>query len=142
QQKQSVTLFDWFNYFTKKKVLPKSDLWKCPQCNALKKATKKIDLWLLPKVLIIKLKDVNYIRYFRDDIDLFIDCLIQDLDLSQFVLNPAEKAKAKYDLIAVCNRIGNLSDEHYTTHAKSSLDKQWHTFNDSKISDVNVEDVI
>ncbi|CAF3545275.1 unnamed protein product [Rotaria sordida] len=142
QQKQSVTLFDWFNYFTKKKVLRKSDLWKCPQCNALKKATKKIDLWLLPKVLIIKLKDVNYTRYFRDDIDLLIDCPIQDLDLSQFVLNPAEKAKAKYDLIAVCNRIGNLSDEHYTTHAKSSLDKQWHTFNDSKISDVNVEDVI
>ncbi|CAF0750754.1 unnamed protein product [Rotaria sp. Silwood1] len=142
QQKRSATLFDWFHYFTKKKVLPKNDLWKCPQCNALKKATQKIDLWLLPKVLIIKLKHHNYTSYFRDNIDLLIDCPIHDLDLSQFVLNPDEKLKAKYNLIAVCNDMNSLSSGHYTTHAKSSIDKKWHTFDDSKISDVNENDVI
>ncbi|CAF3266352.1 unnamed protein product [Rotaria sp. Silwood2] len=101
-----------------------------------------MDLWLLPKVLIVQLKRFNYNRYFRDKIDLLIDCPRHNLDLSQFVVNPAEKVKAKYDLIVVSNHMGGLGDGHYTTHAKNSIDKKWHTFDDSKVLDVNEDDVI
>ncbi|CAF1224949.1 unnamed protein product [Rotaria sordida] len=142
QQKQSTTLLDCFKCFTKKEVLSDDDLWKCPKCNELKKATKKIDLWLLPKVLIVQLKRFNYTRYFRDKIDLFVDCPIRNLDLSQFVLNPDEKPKAKYDLIAVSNHMGYLGGGHYTAHAKNSIDKKWHTFNDSYVSEINEDRII
>ncbi|CAF3882728.1 unnamed protein product [Rotaria sp. Silwood2] len=77
--------------------------------------------------------------------NLLQSCLDDHIDfnnLSQFVLNPNEITKAKYDLIAVCNHIGSLSKEHYITHAKSCIDKRWHTFDDSTVSDVNEDDVV
>ncbi|CAF4316324.1 unnamed protein product [Rotaria sp. Silwood2] len=142
QQKRPTTLSDCFKYFTKKEVLSDDDLWKCPKCNELKKATKKFDIWILPKVLIVQLKRFNYTRYFRDKIDLFVDCPLQDLDLSQFVLNPAEKLKAKYDLIAVSNHMGYLGGGHYTAYAKNCNDKKWHVFNDSYVSEIYQDRII
>ncbi|CAF2712660.1 unnamed protein product [Rotaria sp. Silwood2] len=142
QQKRTTTLLDCFKYFTKKEVLSDDDLWKCSQCNELKKATKKIDIWRLPKVLIVQLKRFSYTRHFRDKIDLFVDCPIRDLDLSKFVLNSDEKPQAKYDLIAVSNHMGYLGGGHYTAHAKNSIDKKWHTFNDSHVSEVNENGII
>jgi len=142
QQKRPITLLDCFKCFTKKEVLSDDDLWRCPKCKEFQKATKKIDLWLLPKVLIIQLKRFSYTRYFRDKIDLFVDCPIHNLDLSQFVLNPAEKSKAKYDLIAISNHSGYLGGGHYTAYAKNSSDKKWHSFNDSYVSEVNEANII
>ncbi len=142
QQKPSTTLLDCFKYFTTKETLSDDDLWNCPKCKELKKATKKIDLWLLPKVLIVQLKRFNYTRYFRDKIDLFIDCPLRDLDLSQFVQNPSQKTKTKYDLIAVSNHMGGLGGGHYTAHAKNVNDNKWHTFDDSYVSDVDENSVI
>jgi ubiquitin carboxyl-terminal hydrolase 4/11/15 len=141
-KRETTTLLDCFKYFTKTEVLSDNDLWRCPKCKQFEKATKKIDLWLLPKVLIIQLKRFSYTSYFRDKIDLFVDCPIRNFDLSQFVLNPAEKSKAKYDLIAVSNHSGYLGGGHYTAHAKNSTDKQWHTFNDSLISEINEARII
>lgn len=143
QQKQSTTtLLDCFKYFTTKETLSDNDQWYCPKCKQLKNASKKIDLWLLPKVLIVQLKRFNYTRHYRDKIDLFIECPIYDLDLSQFVLNPAEKANAKYDLIAVSNHMGGLGGGHYTAHAKNIHDNKWHTFDDSCVTDIDENSVI
>jgi len=143
QYKQSTTtLLDCFKYFTTKETLSDNDQWYCPKCKQLKNASKKIDLWLLPKVLIVQLKRFNYTRHYRDKIDLFIDCPIYDLDLSQFVLNPFEKANAKYDLIAVSNHMGGLGGGHYTAHAKNAHDQKWHTFDDSCVTDIDESNVI
>jgi ubiquitin C-terminal hydrolase len=143
QHKQSTTsLLDCFKYFTTKETLSDNDQWYCPKCKLLKNASKKIDLWLLPKVLIVQLKRFNYTRHYRDKIDLLIDCPIYDLDLSQFVLNPSEKANAKYDLIAVSNHMGGLGGGHYTAHAKNMHDHKWHTFDDSCVSDIDESNVI
>jgi ubiquitin C-terminal hydrolase len=142
QQKQSTTLIDCFKHFTKKETLSNDDLWMCPKCKELKRASKKIDLWLLPKVLIVQLKRFSYTRYYRDKIDLLVDCPLRDLDLSQYVLNPAEKSKAKYDLIAVSNHMGGLGGGHYTAHAKNMHDNRWHTFDDSYVSETHEDNVI
>jgi len=142
QSKQSTTLADCFKHFTKKEILSTDDLWNCPKCKEMKRASKKIDLWLLPKVLIVQLKRFNYDRYYRDKIDIFVDCPLTDLDLSQYVLNPTEKLKAKYDLIGVSNHMGGLGGGHYTAHAKNVYDDKWHTFDDSSVSEVNEDNVI
>lgn len=143
QHKLSTTsLLDCFKYFTTKETLSDNDQWYCPKCKQLKNASKKIDLWLLPKVLIVQLKRFNYTRHYRDKIDLFIDCPINDLDLSQFVLNPAEKSSAKYDLIGVSNHMGGLGGGHYTANAKNSSDEKWHNFDDSYVSNISENDVI
>jgi ubiquitin carboxyl-terminal hydrolase 4/11/15 len=140
--KESITLIDCFKHFTEKEVLSAGDLWNCPKCKEMRRASKKIDLWLLPKVLVVQLKRFGYSRYFHDKIDLFVDCPLYDLDLSQFVLNPSEKSKAKYDLIAVSNHMGGLRGGHYTAHAKNVYDHKWHTFDDSRVSEVSEDSVI
>ncbi|CAF0818619.1 unnamed protein product [Rotaria sp. Silwood1] len=106
------------------------------------KALSGDSLWNCSQFLIIKLKCSIYTGYFRDIIDSLTDCSSHDLDLSQFVLNPVEKATAKYALIAVCNHIRSLSEEHYTTHEKNSIDQKWDTFDDSKVLDVDEDNVI
>ncbi|UJR36133.1 hypothetical protein I4U23_028867 [Adineta vaga] len=142
QPKRVTTLLDCFRYFTTKETLSDNDLWSCPNCKQLKKATKKFDLWLLPKILIVQLKRFNYTRYYRDKIDTFIDCPLRELDLSQFVLNSSEKSTAKYDLIGVSNHMGGLGGGHYTAHAKNSVDRKWHSFDDSYVSDISEDSVI
>ncbi len=142
QSKSKITLSDCLKCFTKKEVLSDDDLWRCPKCKDFKKASKKLDLWLLPKVLIVQLKRFSYTRYFRDKIDLLVDCPIRDLDLSPFVLNSAEKSNAKYDLIAVSNHSGYLGGGHYTAYAKNSTDQKWHSFNDSFVSDASESSII
>jgi ubiquitin C-terminal hydrolase len=136
------TLIDCFKCFTKKEILSTDALWNCPKCKEMRRASKKIDLWVLPKVLIVQLKRFNYTLDHRDKIDLFIHFPLLDLDLSQFVLNPAEKSKAKYDLIAVSNHIGGLRDGHYTAHAKNVNYRTWYTFDDSVVSNVNEVNII
>lgn len=142
QPKRTTTLLDCFRHFTTKETLSDDDLWMCPKCKKLMKATKKIDLWLLPKILIVQLKRFNYTRYYRDKLDLLVDCPLRDLDLSHFVLNTAEKDRAKYDLIAVSNHMGGLGGGHYTAYAKNNNDGRWHSFDDSYVSDISEDNVI
>lgn len=142
KKETSTSLLDCFKHFTTRETLSDDDLWYCPKCKVLKKATKKIDLWRLPKVLIVQLKRFNYTRYYRDKIDLLVDCPIKDLDLSQYVQNPDEKANAKYNLIAVSNHMGGLGGGHYTAHAKNMHDTKWHTFDDGYVSSVDENYVI
>ena len=142
QPKQPTTLADCFKHFTEKEIFISDDLWICPRCNELKRASKKIDLWLLPKVLIVQLKRFNYTYDIRSKIDLLIDCPLRDLDLSEFVLNPQERSKGKYDLIAVSNHSGSIEGGHYTAHAKNVRNNKWYTFNDSSVSEISEVSVI
>ncbi|CAF4069344.1 unnamed protein product, partial [Rotaria magnacalcarata] len=140
QKDASATLLDCFKHFTKKVVLSDDDLWYCRKCAVFKKATKKIDLWLLPKVLIVQLTRFSQTGDNWNTNDLLIDCPIRSLDLSNFVVNPTENAK--YDLIAVSNHMGSLKDGHYTTYAKNSHDKKWYRFNDARITEIKEDNVI
>lgn len=46
--------------FTKEEILDGEDKWKCPKCDKFQRATKKIDIWKLPSVLIINLKRFEF----------------------------------------------------------------------------------
>ena len=45
----------------------------CPQCKKHQLATKKLDLWSLPEVLIIHLKRFSYTKYSREKLDIIVD---------------------------------------------------------------------
>lgn len=108
-----LNLDDCFNLFTKKEELSDSDLWYCPSCKEHQHATKQIDLWTLPQVLIIHLKRFSYSRIYRDKIDTLVDFPITNLDLTDSVKNTDQKIKNnKYNLIAVSNHYGGLGGGH------------------------------
>lgn len=137
KSKKKLTLNDCLKYFTSKETLSDDDLWFCPKCKERRKATKKMDLWRLPDVLIIQLKRFNYDRYWRDKIDIVVDFPIQNLDLSTYTLNPEDIKDSVYDLISISNHMGGLGGGHYTAYAKNKEDKEWHLFDDSYVSSVS-----
>jgi ubiquitin C-terminal hydrolase len=67
-------------------------------------ATKKIDLWQLPDLIIIHLKRFQH-RSWKEKLDTFVDYPLENLDLSPYVLNPQLVGKCTYDLVAVIVRI-------------------------------------
>lgn len=66
-----------------------------------REATKKLDLFKMPKVLVIHLKRFSYAnRIWRDKIDAMIDYPLSGLDLTKYALGP-QNEPAIYDLFAV-----------------------------------------
>lgn len=45
----------------------------CPNCKKHQQATKKFDLWSLPRILVVHLKRFSYSRYWRDKLDTVVE---------------------------------------------------------------------
>lgn len=50
------TLEECVEEFTKEEILDGENKWKCPRCKCFQRASKKIDIWKLPSILIVHLK--------------------------------------------------------------------------------------
>ncbi|CDQ98973.1 unnamed protein product [Oncorhynchus mykiss] len=87
----------------------------CPICKKHQLATKKLDLWSLPEVLIIHLKRFSYTKYSREKLDIIVDFPLRHLDFSGCLLRKTGtngEPPSRYDLIAVSNHYGGLRDGH------------------------------
>jgi len=138
--KTTVGLSDCIQQFTTTERLGADDPWYCPRCKKHQQATKKFDLWQLPKVLIIHLKRFSYSRFWRDKLDTLVDFPLSDLNMSDFIRGPMKEGQ--YDLIAVANHYGGLGGGHYTAYAKNRETTNWHYFDDSNVSQASEENVV
>ncbi|XP_033882743.3 ubiquitin carboxyl-terminal hydrolase 15 isoform X2 [Acipenser ruthenus] len=141
QKKVFVKLKDCIELFTTKEKLGIEDPWYCPNCKQHQQATKKLDLWSLPPVLVVHVKRFSYSRYMRDKLDTLVDFPISDLDMSEFLINP-NAGPCRYDLIAVSNHYGGMGGGHYTAFAKSKDDDKWYYFDDSSVSTASEEQIV
>ncbi|XP_056315195.1 ubiquitin carboxyl-terminal hydrolase 15 [Danio aesculapii] len=73
QKKMSCQLRDCIQLFTTKEKLGADDPWYCPSCKQHQQATKQLDLWSLPPVLVVHLKRFSYSRYMRDKLDTLVE---------------------------------------------------------------------
>ena len=55
--------------------------WFCPRCKEHRQASKKLDLWKVPEVLVVHLKRFSYSKYWRDKLDTPVDFPLEGLDL-------------------------------------------------------------
>lgn len=64
----------------------------CPNCKQHQQATKKLDLWSLPPVLVVHLKRFSYSRYMRDKLDSLVDFPLRythtQTEEKQFITGP------------------------------------------------------
>jgi ubiquitin C-terminal hydrolase len=91
-------------------------------------AKKKQFIFRLPKVLILIFK-----RFDNHEmkINKLIDFPIDDLDVSEYLLDKREK-KTKYSLYALVNHYGNTGGGHYTACCKNN--GVWYNFNDESLT--------
>ncbi|XP_044534802.1 ubiquitin carboxyl-terminal hydrolase 4 isoform X2 [Gracilinanus agilis] len=141
KKKTTVALRDCIELFTTMETLGEHDPWYCPNCKKHQQATKKFDLWSLPKVLVVHLKRFSYNRYWRDKLDTVVEFPIRDLHMSEFVCDPAAGPYV-YDLIAVSNHYGAMGVGHYTAYAKNKLNGKWYYFDDSNVSLASEDQIV
>uniref|UniRef100_A0A3Q2Y8E0 Ubiquitin carboxyl-terminal hydrolase n=1 Tax=Hippocampus comes TaxID=109280 RepID=A0A3Q2Y8E0_HIPCM len=141
QKKAYFKLKDCIELFTTKEKLGAEDPWYCPNCKQHQQATKKLDLWSLPPVLVVHLKRFSYSRYMRDKLDSLVDFPLSDLDMSEFLINP-NSGPCRYDLIAVSNHYGGMGGGHYTAYAKNADDGKWYNFDDSSVSPASENQIV
>ncbi|XP_048050954.1 LOW QUALITY PROTEIN: ubiquitin carboxyl-terminal hydrolase 15-like [Megalobrama amblycephala] len=141
QKKSFYKLKDCIELFTTKEKLGADDPWYCPNCKQHQQATKKLDLWCLPPVLVVHLKRFSYSRYMRDKLDSLVDFPLRDLDMSEFLINP-NAGPCRYDLIAVSNHYGGMGGGHYTAYAQNKEDHKWYNFDDSSVSPTGEEQIV
>ncbi|XP_068720343.1 ubiquitin carboxyl-terminal hydrolase 15-like isoform X3 [Montipora capricornis] len=133
QRKNCVGLSDCIDLFLSKEKLGANDPWYCPSCKKHQQATKKFDLWSLPKILVVHLKRFSYNSFWRDKLDTFVSVPLWNLDMSGYVIN-GDQPRPIYNLIAVSNHYGGMGGGHYTAYAKNCKDGRWYSFDDSSVS--------
>uniref|UniRef100_A0A8C1F2H8 Ubiquitin carboxyl-terminal hydrolase n=1 Tax=Cyprinus carpio carpio TaxID=630221 RepID=A0A8C1F2H8_CYPCA len=144
-QQITVQLQECIELFTTVETLEEENPWYCPTCKKHQLATKKLDLWSLPEVLIIHLKRFSYTKYSREKLDTIVEFPLRDLDFSGFLLKKtvnSTEPPCRYDLISVSNHFGGLRDGHYTSYARNKDNGQWYYFDDSKVTYAREEQIV
>jgi len=146
--KKDIGLSQCIQEFTNEEQLGEEDLWYCPQCKEHRQATKKLDLWKMPEVLVLHLKRFSATRNLRDKLDAFIDFPVTGLDMTEWVISKDISKDPDlvdqgliYDLFAVDNHYGGLGGGHYTAYARNFETGQWYNFDDSIVSPIQVDSV-
>ncbi|CAM9846880.1 unnamed protein product [Ectocarpus fasciculatus] len=122
--------------FCEEEVLDGDNAWYCSKCKKHQRATKKLDLWKVPPVLIVHLK-----RFAGSSkISSLVTFPLEGLDLSEVVKSP-QKESPDYDLIATANHHGSVHGGHYTATAKNRVSGDWNLFNDERVEGLEANEV-
>jgi ubiquitin carboxyl-terminal hydrolase 4/11/15 len=139
-RQEAISLFSCLEAFLTEEPLGPDDMWYCPQCKEHRQATKKLDLWKLPEILVFHLKRFSYSRYLKNKLDTFVNFPIHNLDLTKYVKNK-DGTSYVYNLYAISNHYGGLGGGHYTAYAKLIDDNKWYHFDDSHVSPVSEAEI-
>ncbi|XP_074281691.1 ubiquitin carboxyl-terminal hydrolase 8-like [Silene latifolia] len=139
KMQESVSLYKCLEGFLKEEPLGPEDMWYCPSCKQHQQASKKLDLWRLPEILVVHLKRFSYSRFLKNKLETFVDFPIDKLDLAGFLAHKNSQHLDCYRLFAVSNHYGSLGGGHYTALAYHG--SRWYEFNDSLVEPIKVEDV-
>ncbi|XP_062204947.1 ubiquitin carboxyl-terminal hydrolase 9-like isoform X2 [Phragmites australis] len=141
-RQEAVNLFSCLDAFLKEEPLGPDDMWYCPGCKEHRQASKKLDLWRLPEILVVHLKRFSYSRYMKNKLDAFVNFPIHDLDMSKYVKQTSRGDQCPmYELYAVINHYGGLGGGHYSAYAKLVEEENWYHFDDSHVSSVNEDEI-
>lgn len=140
-KQEAISLFSCLDAFLKEEPLGPDDMWYCPRCKEHRQASKKLDLWRLPDILVFHLKRFSYSRWLKNKLDTFVNFPIHNLDLSKYVKsNNATEGSHVYELYAISNHYGGLGGGHYSAYCKLT-DGKWYHFDDSHVSPVNESEI-
>lgn len=137
-RQEAVSLYSCLEAFLKEEPLGPEDMWYCPRCKEHRQASKKLDLWRLPGILVVHLKRFSYSRYLKNKLETFVSFPTHDLELTKYI--PGKDA-AVYELYAVSNHYGSMGGGHYTAYTKFLDDNGWYNFDDSHVSPVDENEI-
>ncbi|EPY49789.1 ubiquitin carboxy terminal hydrolase Ubp1 [Schizosaccharomyces cryophilus OY26] len=147
----SITLDDCLEEFSRPEQLSLEDSWYCPSCKDFRAATKQMEIWKLPRNLIIHLNRfscTNRMRKLRKrkDYVLFptmnLDMQAHISPLRNLKEKEAKKRSYTYDLYAVDNHHGYMINSHYTSYAKDALTGKFLNYDDAYVRSVGDDSIV
>eukprot|EP00978_Attheya_sp_CCMP212_P047169 scaffold421244_cov58-Attheya_sp.AAC.14 len=136
------TLDDCLDLYCTEEKMTGENQWYCPKCQEHVDATKKLDIWMLPPILIVHLKRFKYTESGqRAKMDTPVVYPIQQWDLSRSIQGKKGDHPRRgllYDLYAVSNHLGGMGSGHYTAFGLNRFDDNWYQFNDSACTKLSV----
>lgn len=140
KSQETVSLYKCLEAFLKEEPLGPEDMWYCPGCKKHCQASKKLDLWRLPEILVIHLKRFSYSRFFKNKLETYVDFPVDNLDLSPYIAYRSGELSNHYMLYAVSNHYGSMGGGHYTAFVHHGGDR-WYDFDDSHVSPVSQDKI-
>lgn len=138
-----LSLIDCLKDFKQTEILDEDNMWYCSKCQEHVQAKKTLELFKVPRILVISFKRFKTTRKISwggsKKIDSHIDFPLEGLDMSPYVLSEEQKKSGPliYDCYAVSNHFGGLGGGHYTAYAKNIHNDTWYDFDDSHASPVS-----
>lgn len=160
KKQADLSLANCLDEFTKEEQLGEDDPWYCPRCKKHQQASKNLQIWKAPDVLVVHLKRFSNSRILRDKIDAFIDFPLQGLDLGDRIGErqsveallkegyPLDKLEIDvnepvvYDLFGVDEHLGGLGGGHYRAYAKNHVDGEWYHFDDTHVTKCRASEAV
>ncbi|PON42083.1 Ubiquitinyl hydrolase [Parasponia andersonii] len=128
----SVSLYKCLEAYLKEEPLGPANMWYCPSCQKHQQASKKLDLWTLPDILVIHLKRFSYTRFLNTKLETYVDFPIDDLDFSAYVNWKNSQLSNQYSLYAISNHYGSTGGGHYTSFIRHDHGR-WFEFDDDRV---------
>ncbi|KAG2557633.1 ubiquitin carboxyl-terminal hydrolase 5-like isoform X2 [Panicum virgatum] len=138
---EALSLYACLDAFLREEPLVPEDMWYCPRCKEQRQASKKLDLWRLPEVLVIHLKRFSFSRSTKQKLETFVNFPLHDLDLTNYIANKKSSERQMYELYAVSNHYGSMASGHYTAHIKLVDENRWYNFDDSHVAAIDEDEV-
>lgn len=129
--KQQISLEDCLQYSSRPEVLSKDNAWFCSSCKSDVQATKTLQMYKSPEVLIMHLKRFRP-RYY-EKLSTIVQFPIDAFDLSPYLIGP-ERERQVYDLYAVSNHFGSVLGGHYTAFVRAG--GRWFDMDDSSVTEM------
>ena len=131
-----IDLYSCFNALSKKEKLDENNLWYCSQCKEHRQAIKQLQIYKLPRILIIQLKRFkNNGYFFNNKNSAEIDFPIYNLELTDYVVGNKENKNYSYELFAVNQHFGISYGGHYTALCKNG--NLWYNYDDEDVNEIN-----
>ncbi|XP_038706727.1 ubiquitin carboxyl-terminal hydrolase 8 isoform X1 [Tripterygium wilfordii] len=137
---ESISLYKCLEAFLKEEPLGPEDMWYCPSCKKHQQASKKLDLWRLPEILVIHLKRFSYSRFMKNKLEAYVDFPVDDLDLSTYISYKNGQLSHRYMLYAISNHYGSMGGGHYTAFVHHGGDR-WYDFDDSHVHPISQDKI-
>jgi len=140
---KQLSLQDCLDNFQRPEHLGDQDMVYCRTCKEHVEATKTLQVWSLPRVLVIQLKRFKYTTYSRSKIECEVNFPLDGLDLSDYVTGAMPTGvHPLYTCVAVSNHMGGMGGGHYTAYVRSVVDHEWYSCDDSFTSKVHENEVV
>ncbi|EFX64527.1 hypothetical protein DAPPUDRAFT_66136, partial [Daphnia pulex] len=130
------SIMECFQLYTKPEQISG---WSCPFCKNKKGASKTIDIWEVPPVLVVHLQRFYNDGIWRKRLNM-VDFNLNDLDL-EGVVKSKKSLYSRYKLYAVSNHYGTMDAGHYTAYCKNAEYNKWFKFDDQDVMEISGNEV-